>query len=53
MPSRREFLVATVLYTRIGRRVARAALKHAAVPVPSDATPTERDAIEAALRSDS
>ncbi|HYN82950.1 MAG TPA: cytochrome c-type biogenesis protein CcmH [Gemmatimonadaceae bacterium] len=44
---------AIVLYTLIRRWGARAALKHAAATVPSDATPAERDAIDAALRNDS
>jgi cytochrome c-type biogenesis protein CcmH len=44
---------AIVLYTLIRRWGARAALKHAAVTVPSDATPAEQAAIEAALRNDS
>jgi len=43
---------AIVLYTLIRRWGARAALKHAAVTVPSDATLAERDAIDAALRND-
>src|SRR5688500_18574041 len=44
---------AIVLYTLIRRWGTRAALKHAAVTVPSDATPAEQAAIEAALRNDS
>jgi cytochrome c-type biogenesis protein CcmH len=43
---------AIVLYTLIRRWGARAALQARPVPVASDATPEERDAIEAAVRDD-
>lgn len=44
---------AVVLYTLIRRWGTRAALRAASVTVPDDATPAERDAINAALRDDS